>query len=106
MRFLEEQILLERISSSAEILEYINQRNGICIVATHDRELSDMLKENYDFYYFSEEVDSTNGLKFDYKLKKGVSKTRNAIKLLEYVGYPKEIVEKAYKRVETMEGYV
>ena len=23
---------------------------------------------------------------------------------IEYVGYPKEIVEKAYKRVETMEG--
>jgi len=95
---------LERISSSAEILNYINQRNGICIVATHDRELSDMLKENYDFHYFSEEVDSENGLKFDYKLKKGISKTRNAIKLLEYVGYPKEIVEKAYKRVESMEG--
>ena len=97
---------LERISSSAEILSYINKRNGICIVATHDRELSDMLKDNYDFYYFSEEVDSENGLKFDYKLKKGISKTRNAIKLLEYVGYPKEIIENSFKRVEKMEGYV
>jgi len=97
---------IERISSSAEILNYINKGKSICIVATHDRELSDMLKENYDFYYFSEEVDSQNGLKFDYKLKKGISKTRNAIKLLEYVGYPKEIVENAYKRVERMEGYV
>jgi len=97
---------LERISSSAEILGFINKRNGICIVATHDRELSDMLKENYDFYYFSEDVDSKIGLKFDYKLKKGISKTRNAIKLLEYVGYPKEIIENAYKRVKRMEGYV
>lgn len=97
---------LERISSSAEILNYINKRKGICIVATHDRELSDMLKENYDFYYFSEDVDSENGLKFDYKLKKGISKTRNAIKLLEYVGYPKEIIQNAFKRVEKMEGYV
>ena len=97
---------LERISSSAEILNYINKGEAICIVATHDRELSDMLKENYDFYYFSEDVDSKNGLKFDYKLKKGISKTRNAIKLLEYVGYPKEIVQKAYKRVERMEGFI
>lgn len=97
---------LERISSSAEILGFINKRNGICIVATHDRELSDMLKENYDFYYFSEEVDSKNGLKFDYKLKKGISKTRNAIKLLEFVGYPKEIIDNAYKRIKKMEGYV
>ena len=97
---------IERISSSAQILKYINKGKAICIVATHDRELSDMLKENYDFYYFSEEVDSQNGLKFDYKLKKGISKTRNAIKLLEYVGYPKEIVDGAYISVEKMEGYI
>lgn len=97
---------IERISSSAEILNYINKGKAICIVATHDRELSDMLKENYDFYHFSEDVDSENGLKFDYKLKKGISKTRNAIKLLEYVGYPKEIVENSYKRIERMEGFV
>jgi DNA mismatch repair ATPase MutS len=97
---------LERISSSAEILNYINKGKAICIVATHDRELSDMLKENYDFYHFSEEVDNKNGLKFDYKLKKGISKTRNAIRLLEYVGYPKEIIDNSYKRIERMEGYV
>ncbi len=97
---------LERIASSAEILNYINKGKAICIVATHDRELSDILKENYDFYYFSEDVDSKDGLKFDYKLKKGISKTRNAIKLLEYIGYPKEIVRNAYKRVEKMEGFI
>lgn len=97
---------IERISSSAEILRFINEGKAICIVATHDRELSDMLKENYDFYHFSEDVDNKNGLKFDYKLKKGISKTRNAIKLLEYIGYPKEIIKKSYKRIERMEGYV
>ncbi|MBW6410729.1 MutS-related protein [Clostridium weizhouense] len=96
----------ERISSSAEILNYINKRNAICIVATHDRELSDILKENYDFYYFSEDVDNKNGLKFDYKLKKGISKTRNAIKLLDYIGYPKEIIQKSYRRVERMENFI
>jgi DNA mismatch repair ATPase MutS len=89
-----------------QILKYINKGKALCIVATHDRELSDMLKENYDFYYFSEEVDSKIGLKFDYKLKKGISKTRNAIKLLEYLGYPKEIVDEAYRSVEEMEGYI
>ena len=38
--------------------------------------------------------------KFDYKLKRGTSKSRNAIKLLEYIGYPKEITEGALKRAE------
>jgi DNA mismatch repair ATPase MutS len=97
---------VERISSSSQILKYINKRNSICIVATHDKELSDMLKDNYDFYYFSENVDEKNGLSFDYKIKKGISKTRNAIKLLEYMGYPKEIIQNSYKSIEDIEGYI
>lgn len=97
---------IERIASSAEILNYINKRQSICIVATHDKELSDILKENYDFYYFSENVDDKNGLSFDYKIKKGVSKTRNAVKLLDYMGYPEEIIENSYKRIENIQGYI
>ena len=87
-------------------MTYINKRNTISIVATHDRELVDILKDDYEFYYFSENVDSKKGLSFDYKLKKGVSKTRNAIKLLEYIGYPEEIINKSYIRTEKLEGFV
>lgn len=94
---------IERISMSAEILTYINNRKSISIVATHDRELADILKENYEFYYFSEKVDTNKGLSFDYKIKKGISQTRNAIKLLEYMSYPKDITDKAYKRAEILD---
>jgi len=94
---------IERISMSAEILTYLNNKKTISIVATHDRELVDILRENYEFYYFSENVDSNKGLSFDYKIKKGISQTRNAIKLLEYMCYPKEITDKSYKRAETIE---
>lgn len=97
---------IERIAMSAEILSYLNNGRTIPIVATHDRELVDILKNIYEFYYFSEDVDNKNGLSFDYKLKVGVSQTRNAIRLLEYIGYPKEVTEKAYKRAETIEGFV
>lgn len=97
---------VERIASSAEILKYINDRDAITVVATHDREITEILKDKFGFYYFSEDVDSKNGLKFDYKLKKGVSKTKNAIKLLEYIGYPKEIIKSAYKRTESLEEYI
>ncbi len=96
---------IERISSSAEILTYINKKKSISIVATHDRELTDILKDNYEFFYFSERVNK-EGLSFDYKLKKGVSKTRNAIKLLDHIGYPKEIIKKSYERAETLEKYM
>ena len=92
---------IERIAASAEILKHINSKKSISIVATHDRELTDILKDNYEFYYFSEKVDK-KGLSFDYKLKSGVSKTRNAIKLLEYIGYPTEIIKKSNKRAEEL----
>lgn len=97
---------VERISMSAEILTYLSQRNSITLVATHDRELVNILKNIYEFYYFSESVDSEIGLNFDYKLKKGITQTRNAIKLLDYIGYPKEIIESSYKRAESIKGFI
>lgn len=97
---------VERIAMSAEILSYLNSKKTISIVATHDRELVDILKDIYEFYYFSEDVNSKDGLSFDYKLKVGVSQTRNAIRLLEFIGYPKEVTDKAYKRAETIKGFI
>ncbi|GAA0746921.1 MutS-related protein [Clostridium oceanicum] len=91
---------VERVAASAEILQYIIDRNCIPIVATHDHELTKLLKGIYKCYYFSEDVDEKEGLKFDYKIKEGVSPTTNAIKLLNYVGYPKKITEGAYTRVK------
>ena len=72
-------------------------------MATHDKELTDSLKNSYDFYYFSEYVDCKKGLAFDYKIKQGVVKSRNAIKLLEYVGYPREIIEEAMSLIKGFE---
>lgn len=97
---------VERIASSAEILKYINSKKVISIVATHDRELADILKDNYDFFYFSEDVSNKEGLSFDYKLKKGVSQTKNAIKLLKYLGYPDEIIENSFERAKHIEGFI
>ncbi|WP_346929046.1 DNA mismatch repair protein MutS [Clostridium sp.] len=97
---------VERIASSAEILKYINSKKVISIVATHDRELADILKDNYDFFHFSEDVNSNEGLSFDYKLKQGVSQTKNAIKLLKYIGYPDEIIENSFERAKHIEGFI
>ncbi|MGL4656473.1 MAG: MutS-related protein [Sarcina sp.] len=91
---------IERIAASEEILKYIQKRNSISIVATHDRELTDMLVKTHNFYHFSEKVSESKGLSFDYKLKSGILTTRNAIKLLKYVGYPDEIVDGAYRTID------
>ena len=48
------------------------------------------LRGVYEFSHFSSSVDA-NGLKFDYQLQPGIATSRNAIALLEFLGYPKEI---------------
>jgi hypothetical protein len=90
---------IERISASAEILDYLISNNSLPIVATHDLELTEIVDAAYECYYFTEDVDE-EGLKFDYLIRKGVSPTRNAIKLLKHLGYPEEIIEKTYNRVD------
>lgn len=94
---------IERISASVEILNYIIERKAISIVATHDIDLINLVDKRYTPFYFSEEVDEREGLKFDYKIKNGVSPTRNAIKLLRFIGYPEEITKGAEERILPLE---
>lgn len=86
---------VERISASSEILDYLGRDEDVfCLAATHDIELTYMLNELYDNYSFEEKV-KDNKIAFDYKLKTGRSRTRNAIKILEVMGYRKDIIKKA-----------
>ncbi|ELU5587047.1 DNA mismatch repair protein MutS [Clostridium perfringens] len=81
---------IERISASASILKYAESTNGILLVATHDMELTQIL-ETYENFHFSETV-TEDGVTFDYKLKKGPSNTRNALKLLKAMDFNNEVV--------------
>ncbi len=83
---------IERISASKEILKYIMEKNAISIVATHDLELAESSGDKYLKYFFCEDIDENKGLTFDFKLKEGICNTGNAIKLLEFLGYPEEII--------------
>ena len=89
---------VERVSAAAEILDYLPDHNAMTIAATHDIELTEMVNNHYECYYFTEDV-GEQGLIFDYKIRKGVSKTRNAIKVLKFLGYPDEIIDKANDRL-------
>ena len=89
---------IERVNASAEILAYLSIHNSLVAVATHDLEITKMVGELYECYYFTESV-GEHGLEFDYKIRKGVSSTRNAIKVLEFMGYPEEIINKTNERI-------
>lgn len=89
---------VERIAASAEILRYLVKHNAVVIVATHDLELVDLVGNEYKYYYFTENISETE-LKFDYKIREGVSKNKNAVKIMKYLGYPDEIIEKTNSRI-------
>jgi len=84
---------VERISAGRAVLSSLS-KNNIVLVSTHDIELADLLSDTYDLYHFSECITNDN-IDFDYKLKAGKLKNRNAIRILEINDYPKEIIEEA-----------
>lgn len=89
---------IERVNASAEILAYLSIHNSLVAVATHDLEITNMVGDLYECYYFTENVGQL-GLEFDYQIRKGVSSTRNAIKVLEFLGYPQEIINRTNERI-------
>lgn len=90
---------VERIASSCEVLKSIASENTLCFAATHDVELTYMLEDVFENYHFEETI-TDNDIKFDYKLHNGRAQTRNAIKLLDFMGYDKNLVKKADMRAK------
>lgn len=71
----------------------------MCFAATHDIELTQLLEKEYTNYHFEEEV-KDGDISFNYRLNPGRATTRNAIRLLEIMGYDQSIIEKASRRAE------
>ena len=90
---------VERIAASTEILTHLSGKNMLCFAATHDIELTRLLNQDYINYHFREEIEQ-NEIVFSYKLYKGEAKSRNAIRLLEMIGFAPEIIQKAQSNAE------
>lgn len=84
----------ERISAAMASLDYMSNKNACIIAATHDLELTTLVNNKYDNYHFKETIKDKDMI-FDYVLKPGPCNSRNAISILGYLDYPKEIYEKA-----------
>ncbi|WP_414044115.1 MutS-related protein [Macrococcus sp. EM39E] len=86
----------ERISSATAILNHINNnKNTTLFAATHDIELTEILKDSFDFYYFREHLTEDNDIEFDYTIRKGITTTSNAIELMRIHKYPEHIYDEA-----------
>ena len=85
---------IERISAGKAVLSLLSKNHNLVFVSTHDIELADMLSDEYELYHFSEIVNENN-VDFDYKLKEGKLKNRNAIRILQINEYPENIINEA-----------
>ena len=85
---------VERIAASSQILASLGARNIFCFAATHDIELTELLRDRFDNYHFEEEV-RDGDVAFPYRLLPGKAVTRNAIRLLELMGYDQRIIRLA-----------
>lgn len=88
---------VERIAASTEVLAALHDRSILCLAATHDIELCSLLEGQYDLYHF-EEMLGKDDMTFDYKIKPGPARTRNAINILKLMGFDNTIVDRAHMR--------
>jgi len=89
---------IERISASSELLKLIADKGALCFAATHDIELCELLKQDYQMLHFTENITEDGQVEFDYQLRQGPTRTRNAIKLLAALGFDQELIDKANAR--------
>ena len=85
---------VERIAASTQILKSLSGSGILCFAATHDIELTELLSGEFENYHFEEDV-RDGDVYFNYRLQAGKATTRNAIRLLELIGYDSEIIERA-----------
>lgn len=92
----------ERIAAASEALRQFSQGDCLCLAATHDIELTYILEGLFENMHFIETV-TDNGITFDYRIRPGRATSRNAIRLLELMGYGSELVDSANARLERFE---
>lgn len=90
---------VERIAASSEVLRALAGSGALCMAATHDGELCAMLAGAYRMHHFEERIVGREVL-FDYRLREGPATTRNAIRLLDILGYDPAVVRRASEKAE------
>jgi hypothetical protein len=83
----------ERLAAGSAVLENLSKK-GMVMVTTHDIELESRLQEDFVMVHFREEI--KEGVHFfDYRIHQGSCRSRNAIRLLQLIGYPPQLVQRA-----------
>lgn len=85
---------VERIAASSQILAKLAASHAMCIAATHDIELTYILESAFDNWHFKEDI-RDGEIFFDYELHPGRAVSRNAIRLLDMIGFDADVTGSA-----------
>ena len=91
----------ERVAAGKAVLESLGTHAQV-LVSTHDVELQHLLGTSFLTFHFVEDPELPEI--FDYRLHPGISTSKNAITLLEKVGFPPTIVREARRLVDASTG--
>ena len=83
----------EATASAEAFLNYLSYKENVYyMITTHYVDLCKKLENNNTKNYFMKINNSNSAIKYTYKLKKGISKIKGGIHVLEQLNYPKTIV--------------
>jgi hypothetical protein len=93
----------ERLAASREIARLLAAHGGLCLLATHDLELTRLVQEEQvegmAALHFRDEI-RDGRMVFPYVAHRGVSGVHNALRVLELAGYPTDLVQRARRFAE------
>lgn len=78
---------VDRHTGAKALIQKLSKEKVLGLISTHDLELGDLAKQNNKIrnYHFQEYYQNDQ-IRFDYKLRPGVSTTRNAVYLMKMAG--------------------
>lgn len=80
----------ERIVIARSIMSYLFKSHSLTIVTTHDTGLAESFNVlQYCFY----DIKTPSGIKFDYRIKKGICRLGNAIEMMKQLQFDSEILD-------------
>lgn len=96
---------IERIAASASVVKWLGDYPSLAFVATHDIELTEILKHTCENLHFEEQVTPDQGISFDYQVRQGPATSRNAIALLQVLDYPEALVANAQQEAAYFDAH-
>jgi hypothetical protein len=76
----------DRIEASVILLGLFKDWDSRVVATTHDREIALGLERDFNCFHFEEEI-RAGDIRFDYRMKDGVVNARNALRILESLGF-------------------